>query len=287
MPHDSAIDWNWFFAAFAQCGAALIGIIAAFIISKLLNESEKADNLSQRLESSIVSYNDIKNRIATRHFNWYNKKNIEYSSSIKKAIENGTFENLDKNEQLEKLYSIEPKLYKNAGNIINLRKRIREVNQQKGSFASIGLGLIIPRGLWNHLDEEKELINTLKIEGLALIENFKLLENELKNTQVKLKPINYTILVLSIGFIFTVIYPLHFMPLPVGNSPQLEWAVSLFFTHLFSLKGVLLLLLTAVIEGVLIYFLILTRTLKFKYSKTTEEILDDYVSIEGYSSYFG
>ncbi len=73
---------------------------------------------------------------------------------------------------------------------------------------------------------------------------------------------------------------------PIGNSPQLGWSISLFFIHLFSLKGVLLLLLTAVIEGILIYFLLLTRTLKFKYLKTTEDILDDYLNLVGYSSYF-
>jgi len=190
------IDWNWFFAAFAQCGATLIGIIAAFIISKLLSESDKADNLAQRLESLVVSYGDIKKRLGTRYFNWYNEKNIEHSSSIKQAIEQGVFDNLDKNQQLEKLYTIEPKLYKNPGNIVHLMKRIREADNQKGTFGAT-IGLVTPTGIWNNLDEEKELINTLKIEGLTLIENFKLLENELKNTQIKLKSINYTILVLS------------------------------------------------------------------------------------------
>ncbi|RWX47315.1 hypothetical protein H206_03730, partial [Candidatus Electrothrix aarhusensis] len=45
------VDWNWFFAAFAQCGAALIGIIAAFIISKLLAEDNKYDSIKIKLES--------------------------------------------------------------------------------------------------------------------------------------------------------------------------------------------------------------------------------------------
>ncbi|WP_262887779.1 hypothetical protein [Flavobacterium bernardetii] len=36
-----SIDWNWFFSSFCQSAAALIGIIGAFIISRLLGLGEK------------------------------------------------------------------------------------------------------------------------------------------------------------------------------------------------------------------------------------------------------
>ena len=47
---EQIFDWNWFFAAFAQSGAALIGIIAAFIISKIIGELEKEEEFSRDLK---------------------------------------------------------------------------------------------------------------------------------------------------------------------------------------------------------------------------------------------
>ncbi|MBL6447635.1 hypothetical protein JMN32_15055 [Fulvivirga sp. 29W222] len=274
------IDWNWFFAAFAQCGAALIGIIAAFIISKLLNESEKAENLDQQLARLVVNYKDIKLRIANRSFDWFNRKTIQRSSNIKGAIKNGDFDNLNITETLDMLYALEPRLYKSNLNLATLTKRITDI--QTSAF-----GELLPVNIQNGLNEEMELIDALKIEALTHIDHFKLLKNELHNTKIKLKPINYSIIVLSIGFVFTVIYPLHFMPLSLNESPKIVWSMSVFFQHLSSLKGILLVFLTAVIEGIFIYFLILTYKLKQKYLNASERILDDHTKLEGYSSYFG
>jgi len=47
------VDWNWFFAAFAQSAAALIAIIGAFIISKLLGENEKEEKQSNEIDELI------------------------------------------------------------------------------------------------------------------------------------------------------------------------------------------------------------------------------------------
>jgi hypothetical protein len=88
------IDWNWFFAAFAQCGAALIGIIAAFIISKLLGESDKYETIYRKLELLLLKKSDLINKLSHRHFDWYDKINIKYSYQIKEAIENGEFNDL-------------------------------------------------------------------------------------------------------------------------------------------------------------------------------------------------
>ncbi len=34
------MDWNYFFSAFAQCGAAIIGIFGAFIVTKIVAEEK-------------------------------------------------------------------------------------------------------------------------------------------------------------------------------------------------------------------------------------------------------
>ena len=49
------MDWNWFFAAFAQCAAALIAIIGAFVISKLLGENEKEEVIESLAVGTALS----------------------------------------------------------------------------------------------------------------------------------------------------------------------------------------------------------------------------------------
>ena len=42
------MDWNWFFSSVAQSAAAIVGILAAFIITKILNsQTEYNHNLNE------------------------------------------------------------------------------------------------------------------------------------------------------------------------------------------------------------------------------------------------
>lgn len=287
------IDWNWFFAAFAQCAAGLIAIIGAFIISKLLGEVEKEEIHSSKFDQLIIHYNDLLKRISVRYFEWYDNRNIEYSSDIEKAIRNGDFRELNDEEKLKKLFEIETNLFGTPGCLTQLDKKIAEFTPKT---TELGGGLsfvknpisfnIPPTGIWDKLSEEKEAINQLKIESETLIERFNTARNDISITQNNLTPIKITIYILAVGLLLTVIYPLHFMPIAVNQNPTLGFSFELVYSNIFSIKGLLLFLLTIVIEGIFGYFLWLITSIEKKYAMTTSRLDEKYFEIKSYSQYF-
>ncbi len=289
----TTIDWNWFFAAFAQCAAGLIAIIGAFIISKLLGEVEKEEAHNNNIDQLIIQLNDLLKRIESRHFDWHDKRYIEYSSDISDAIKNGDFDNLDDEKKLKKLFQIEPRLFGSRSCLIQLNE---EIERLKPKTTHLGnrlhlienpiLGKIIPNGLWNQLAEEREIINQLNIESDTLIERFAKAKNDLFITRNNLKPIKITIYILAIGLLITVIYPLHFMPIELNESPKLGFSFELLCNHLLSIKGFLLLMLALVIEGIFGYFLWLTNNIEKKYDIVTTKLKEKYFSKSEYCIYF-
>lgn len=289
------LDWNWFFAAFAQCAAALIAIIGAFIISKLLGEAEKEEDHSSKIDQLVIQYNDLHKRISARYFDWYDKLNIKYSSDLEKSIKNGDFQGLNDEEKLTKLFEIKPDLFGTSSCLKELDKTISGLTP-KTTKLGLGNGFSIPTnpislnfppaGIWEKLNKERETINQLKIESETLIERFSKARNDISITQNNLTPIKITIYILGIGLLLTVIYPLHFMPIGLNKSPVLGFSFDLIISIIFSIKGLLLFLLTIVIEGIFGYFLWLIKSLEKKYAITTSRLDEKYFDILSYSKYF-
>jgi|SRR5690554_1583556 len=287
------MDWNWFFSSFAQSAAALIAIIGAFIISKLLGEIEKEEISRSNVEHLIIQYNDIKKRISGRYFDWYDKRNIELSSDLAKVIHNGDFNRLSDDEKLKKLFEIETDLYRTPCCLEILNKEIVK-KAPRNTPMDGGLTLVHdapnlnfpPSGIWDELNKEREIINQLKIESETLIEKFEKVKNDINVTKYNLTPIKTTIYILGIGLLLTVIYPLHFIPIELNQSPTLGFSFNLVCSHILSIRGLLLFLLTIVIEGVFGYFLWLIARMKKKYVKTTSKLEEKYFSISDYCQYF-
>src|SRR5690606_34576285 len=176
------VDWNWFFAAFAQCAAALIAIIGAFVISKLLGESEKEEMQANKIDQLIIHYNNLIKRISARHFHWYDKESIESSTDLEDAIRNGEFQGLQDSEMLQKLFEIEPGLFRTESCLDKLKEKIAELTptsiEQEREYSIYGSPLstlstsMISVGAWNELSKEKETINQLKFESDNLIDKF-------------------------------------------------------------------------------------------------------------------
>jgi hypothetical protein len=289
----TTIDWNWFFAAFAQCAAGLIAIIGAFIISKLLGEAEKEEIHGSNTDQLIIQFNDLTKRISGRNFTWYDKRNIEYSSELAEAIQHGDFNGLNDAEKLQKLYSIETDLFGTLSCLEALNERIEKLTP-KTSYISGGLSIVHtplninlpPNGLWEKISKERDIVNQLQIESETLIEKFEKVKKDILITKNNLTPIKTTIYILGIGLLLTVIYPLHFMPLELNKRPTLGFSFELVLRHIFSVKGILLFLLTVVIEGIFGYFLWLIDCVEKKYNATTLRLVDKYFSIIDYCQYF-
>jgi hypothetical protein len=289
------IDWNWFFSAFAQCAAALIGIIAAFTISKLLSESEKVEDHSNAINEMLLFRMDLLRKIESRRFDWHDHRNIEYSSDLKEPIEDGAFDNLSEEDSLLKLKEIEPELFGVENCYRYLSEKISEVKSKlspppTGPFGTqiptFNMPLIPPGNLWDNISKEKEKINNLKLESIKLTEWFKEKNLEVISRSKNTEPIKNTIYILIFGMMTTVIYPLHFMPLEPGKTPHLGFSYDIIVTNLISTKGGLLSLLALTIVGLFVYFLSIIRRIERQYGALNESIGSEHQNLSAYSIYF-
>lgn len=279
------MDWNSFFSTMSQSAAGLIAIITAFVISKLLGENEKQEKLEGEVDELIIEYNDAIQRISVRKFEWYDKINIEYSKDLEKAIERGEFENLSDEKKLERLFQIEPRLFRTENCIIELNNLIRQIFPNQGFGKNFRI-VIAPNGLWNNISNEREMINQVKIDSITLINKFKKVKSDIISAKKNLTPFRTTIYILCLGFFLTVIYPLHFMPMALNEVPKLGFSFNSIFELLFSLKGGFLLILSFVVIIIFGYFVLVLKRTYHRYKQLENNLQERYFNIGDYSRYF-
>lgn len=67
-------DWNVFYSSLAQSTAAFVGLLGAFIITKIINNEQQFNENKILIEDCIVTANNLKMRLKDRYFNWYNTR---------------------------------------------------------------------------------------------------------------------------------------------------------------------------------------------------------------------
>ncbi|MBN1967929.1 MAG: hypothetical protein JW870_01030 [Candidatus Delongbacteria bacterium] len=273
-------DWNWFFSAFSQCGAAIIGIIGAFVISRILNNNNKFNDLNNDLKKLEITHHDLFKRIKALQIENYIHKVIWSCSYIRSLHDKGKLE-INK-DTLKLVYLNCPNLYKADSQII---KEINTILENLGSYQN---------SYNNFRNSSIEFINSTKpkIDDL----NFRAENNiqfynhnriEFQNLKNDFKSLSLVIIVLLVALYITVIYPLHFLPLEINQFPSLSLNYENLLSHLFSAKGVLLTLFFATFGIILGYLIIIS----IKKIKKIDNILSDKELIklsksESYSEYF-
>ncbi|WP_281637577.1 hypothetical protein [Flavobacterium marginilacus] len=290
------MDWNWFFSSFCQSAAALIGIIGAFIISRLLGISEKINSTISEFDTLAIECNKILLNINNCHFYWFNKSHVKYNSTLKEQIKNGDFDNLNREEILEKIYKLDNRLYKIDDAIIESFEKVYE--KYKPTYTPVGNGIsmknnnfagtfdIAPKGLWDNLSAEKDKIDKLEIESRTLIQYFEQNLQNLNTFDDSIKPLKIIIILLLIAFPLTVIYPLHFMPMAINIKPEITYNVFKIFHSILTFKSVLLFIFFISIESIFIYFLIITEQLNTRLLTAKQNNSEDLRSLESYSEHF-
>ena len=67
-------DWNVFYSSLAQSTAAFVGLLGAFIMTKIINNEQQFNENKILIEDCIVTANNLKMRLKDRYFNWYNTR---------------------------------------------------------------------------------------------------------------------------------------------------------------------------------------------------------------------
>jgi hypothetical protein len=287
-------DWNWFFSSLSQCGAALIGIIAAFIISKLLTENEKKERIYQTLRDLNLEYNNLQKRLSKRYIEWYNEYIMKTNRDLQNAIDRGTFDSQSDQEKEDMLYTVIPSLYDSKRNLEQLLYKLDtrapnifgQFNQTKWTDTDKIPPITSNNNYTQLFHIEYHEIELIKTDCLNLIKRYEITKDDINVFYRNLSTIKNIIIILMLGFLGTVVYPLHFMPMSDKAIPQIALSFLVFWQNLCSIQGILLLFLTSIIEGIFIYFLFLIKSIKADYREAKAGIKDEYLTLSGYSEYF-
>ena len=281
------MDWNWFYSSLSQSVAAIVGIFSAFIISKVIaNQTEFVKKRAHMLELLSAS-SRYREAFDDRSIAWY----------CDRMLDRGLYlvdEQLNKGEAKspEEYYSTIrfPRFVPRDNVLAALRKRINEFIPERSK--NVGRMFTMSpefyreqRQFENRLSErakeEGKLIQDLIIEmghhtRLANVHLSLVRDNPESSTVVAVSIINALFL-----FFVGVILPLSY--LPWVNNDSVVQSFSTYVSSIFTLKGLILTLVSLVYLSISITFWIVNHKLKYPPSEIKK--LEATTVLENYSNF--
>lgn len=282
------MDWNWFFSSSAQSAAAIVGIFAAFIITKIVNNQGEFSNKKRQIKKFTSNSMRLEDEANARYFDWYSERTLE-----------NEFESLERRlKEDDEILSPEqyyfelnfPEFVEKEKVLSGIQQKI-DIHQTPSSRDSLNFPfhittppINIPTNLSisQQLSEERDLIYKLINDTNHHIRDLRDFLAAIKNNPESSGLITFSIISVSVLFFVGVIYPLSFLPLEQGV--EISISLSVFWDILFSLKGAWLFAVSLIFNIILLVFLVIN--IKMKHSKSEIETLERYSKIQNYSSHF-
>lgn len=268
------MDWNIFFSSLVQCTAAIVGILGAFMISKIISREEEYYRIDENLDRLLMDINKQKEVNENLHITWYNDISTEFIRN-----QNVYYKLTHKLEYSEKNAEdvIREFMFSPFQPVNTVKKIVKKDLKEKISknisgeeFPDAELIVLYNRERDNILSELANS-NSLAAQSVHLL-------NQTKQFTMIRNAYNVIIVANIFLFLIGVIYPLSLLPLPAGETGN----IMLFdFT---GLKTVLLGIISLVYLFVSVYFFIKNRKLVIDGNKTNE--LHKHLLIDNYLQAF-
>lgn len=311
------MDWNWFFSSLSQSSAAIVGIFGAFIITKILSNQALFGEKSARIKSLQAAASRLADSADNLAFSWYVRLNKQHQlDEAEELLEKDSDLTPDelyarlrfppflaRDEAIQALQAIKDRRDREAkaeqqrieeaarlqaerSNRLRTPGLLGSLDMARQAFA-VPMPQKIPRVssiLHSHveLQKEREAIDALEVEirhQMRTISDF--LETISSNPESS-KAITWALMMVAALFLVGVVYPLSFLPTPNSWTPALE--IAGFWDRAFSLRGILLMIVSAIFLAALAMFALMNRHMR--YSPEEIQALEKFTRIETYSEYF-
>ncbi len=287
-------DWNWFFSSLAQSVAAIVGVLAAFMIARLLNSQAQFAQNAARTDELLTGAERLRDAAAIRYFPWYNARTNEDATS--RAIRSMN-EELSAEERYQKAgfsrYTAREDALRAIADSIAEAKAIeaaRERRERTGAFGLTQAMLNIPSMkdvmASSAVDQQRlEEGDEIQRLGVEIKHHIRQVEGHL--VRLNGNPERSAVVTASLGacallFYIGVIYPLSFLPIQSGGGFNLS--IEAFFEILGSLRGSLLAIVAIVFSGLLLVLYRANEALRHDETRLTR--LNEAISLGWYSKYF-
>ena len=285
------MDSNWFFSSVAQSVAAIVGVLAGFITSRMITTKADFSRKQARSRRLVAEAQFLVDRFDHASIGWYDMRaNNLALSAVRNTLAEG--HNFDSNEFYWRML-FSP--FSSAAD--NLKEIQREIDHWNGPHAAkVRQSYVIQRResgdeadradheLRNQLNTERLRINELVIDARRHKRDC---QEHLADiaTQGESSPVTKFAIVTTLSLFFLgVIYPLSFLPVRDGIPVEsLTLSGPAFWSLLFSLRGLILFAPSIIVLTAAVIALRVTNRLR--YSMAELESVERYTVASGYSKY--
>jgi hypothetical protein len=280
------MDWNWFFSSLAQSVAALVGIFAAFIITKVLQNESEFSRKSAKLRKLLATTEKYREALAVRRFRWVSNRFLEYALMDLDRL----LEREEPREPIEYYKLLDFPRYLPLSVVLGkIEERIDSFDPSSVQVAEVEDVAIGParslgkkeQRIFELASEERDLIHNLVVDINQHIRLTELHLGEVEDDPESSSLVTMSIFATVLLFFVGVMMPLSFLPLTAGDLrlPGLgDWLVSM-----TSVKGILLIVVAVVFVSIMGVFWYVNRSSRYKKDEVAQ--LRESTVLENYSPY--
>ncbi|MBL0317316.1 MAG: hypothetical protein IPP69_16735 [Flavobacteriales bacterium] len=295
------MDWNWLYSSLAQSAAAIVGIISAFVITKVVsNQGEYAKRL-QLIKQLIIDANSLKGEINGRYFRWSNARIRERELKI---IQSNLLNSPELPESAEEIYlkasfstfDDAKKIIEKIQTLINSELSRREDDRKQAFqnfkassnhpayFERISPSIVSSSNIdsmQDKLNDEYEIIDAVIIKIERHTEYIKAQLSEASSNPESSPMISRMVYILGLMYIFGVLIPLCILPLPI-NQPAF-WDINEIISEAYSIKGAILSIVSILFFAILGTFSSINIGLKYPANLMSDA--ESLCHLKNYSKY--
>lgn len=297
MNRSTLLDWNVFFSTISQTSGAIVGIFAAFLITKIVSNQAEFSQDKADASNFILKSEALCDEAKSRYFKWYNERirDKELCDIDEAFHEKG--ELLTSAEYLDKYNfssfdakgDIVPLLEEKVAEFHSIRAK-EQAERDHFENNIFGIAYAMPKLMYTKplsvvsidTTPEREEIDNLLVRTIHQVKVNKSHVEKLSSGQDSSNLINFSIISVLLLFFAGVICPLSFLPLKVNT--EINLSIGAFWDILFSLKGAMLSLISVIFSGLMLVFL--KANMKLKHTDDTIEKLAKFSQLENYSDYY-
>lgn len=265
-------DWDWFFSSLAQSAAAIVAIFAGFIISKILANQAAHQAAIDEMTRLRTEAERLRDEAGGLYLNWYSERKTEFaveevrdllSDPDKAPAEGWTTDTLMDRVRMSE-FRLPAENRRVIAELLDAHMEEQETRRKERDSARKLSPLLGLSGFASSAYAERQTIfvprpwNTkLRDEVQTELENIDTVRRKVRHhirvisdclaasgrTAANQHAMRYWLSLVAVLFLAGVIYPLSFLPSP--KAPELALTWNALSASLWSLRGILLVLVSA------------------------------------------
>lgn len=214
------MDWNWFFSSLAQSTAAIVGLIGAFVFTKVVNNEATRDADADRLRELLRDGEGLREELSHRSFEWYSERRREAGLRELRRLYEDQDEPVTDPELYFAYISFSP--FDDPDELMEAIESEIEEAESLRRHSTVGYmgfdpSAIVPLTVQQQTLAEEERIRALWMRTSDHLRRSIEFVSRARTDPHRSVAIRWTLVLMAALFLVGVIYPLGLLPAPAGG----------------------------------------------------------------------